>query len=198
MSSRIPSIETSSDFPEEVARAHVMLTHATSMIDVMLDGHAIEGKAPTGWSDHQQKVTDWLRSEQRNSAQKRKAIDAVLLSDLEPEITQEALAAGLTPDDLSRWVQADWERDVAELPSVGLYRELFQQRHLAGTKWVPNDLTDMVYLACGSAYADFVVGERHMTSFLVQSMRRLSRPVNVYPRLRDVIEPLRQRLAGVA
>jgi hypothetical protein len=87
-----------------------------------------------------------------------------------------------------------WQDQVETLPALGLYREVFQQRHLAASQWHPNDLTDLVYLTCAAAYADFVVGERHMTSFLIQSLRRLERPINVYPRLHQVIEPIRQRL----
>ena len=92
---------------------------------------------------------------------------------------------------MSDWLlSGTWTHQLSEKPSLGLYREVFQQRHLAGGPWRENDLTDMVYLCCAGAYADFEVTERQLASFLDQSNRRLGRPVTVYKRLRDLVEPL--------
>jgi hypothetical protein len=65
---------------------------------------------------------------------------------------------------------------------------MLHDRHLnRGTKWSPNDLTDMVYLSCAAGYADFVVCEQHMRSVLAQGLRRLVRPQHVFRGLQQAL-----------
>ncbi len=66
------------------------------------------------------------------------------------------------------------------------------QRHLAGVPWAPNDLSDMVYLSCAASYADFVVSERHMATFLAQSAGRLD------PRVRSLAPQVRMLASRTA
>ena len=61
--------------------------------------------------------------------------------------------------------------------------------------WKSNDLTDLLFLTCAAGYADFVVGERAAISLIQQAQRRLSRPINVFRRLSDLIPALRD--AGI-
>jgi hypothetical protein len=189
-------VQAPADFPPDVAAGHALLTRATAMVAVMLDDDAIvQSSPPIGWAQAQQRYSDWLRTQDRDPAQKRASIDAMLISDLRTEIAEEATRTGLTPIDLRGWLLGNgWKRQVAAMPSLGLYGELYHQRHLAGVPWSPNDLSDMVYLSCAAGYADFVVAERHMAALLTQSTRRLGRPVTVARRLRDLIEPLAARL----
>jgi hypothetical protein len=73
------------------------------------------------------------------------------------------------------------------------------EKHLnKGSRWVPNDLTDMVYLSCAAAYADFVVCERATAAALRQGQRRLHLPVNVHRNLREAVPVIEDALdAGV-
>ena len=104
------------------------------------------------------------------------------------EIGQEAHAAGATLEQLRHWMQNQAAETFRELPATGLFREMLHDRHLnKGTVWKTNDLTDMVYLSCASAYADFVVCERHMSSVLTQGLQRLGLRQNVFRRLRDAV-----------
>ena len=144
--------------------------------------------AAIDWATVNRGFSDWLDSETtRTSEQKRKSVDALLLQDIAPEIAEEALSAGLTHPDVSRWLKGSATRDIREMPALGLFREMLQQRHLnVGTTWRSNDLTDMLYLSCATGYADIVVTERHMSAIASQSLRRLGRQVSVVPSLRDV------------
>lgn len=191
----LKEVEAPTGFPPEIARAHALLTRAIAMVAVMLDDEAIPSARPTGWSNVQQKYSDWLRTEERDTSRKRESIDAMLVGDLRTDIAEEAMRAGLTPAEMSEWiVDGAWKQQMAGMPSLGLYREVYHQRHLAGVRWTENDLTDMVYLACAAGYADFVVTERHMAAFLNQSSHHLERATTVYRRLRDLLDPLRHHI----
>lgn len=76
-------------------------------------------------------------------------------------------------------------------PSLGIFRELLHEK-LAdpGTVWEQNDLTDMMYLSCGAAYADHVVGERRLIGDLRCSLARLGQPSNVHSKLADLVRVL--------
>jgi hypothetical protein len=57
-----------------------------------------------------------------------------------------------------------------------------------------SDLTDLMYLTCGAAYADYLVGERHLIGHIRNAYRHLGRPCNAYRHLREFVPQL--NLAG--
>lgn len=91
---------------------------------------------------------------------------------------------------------ADWllelnEEQIASMKSLGIYRELLHEKISdPGTIWEQNDLTDMMYLSCGAAYADHVVGERRLISDLRCGLARLGRQVNVHSKLANLVPAL--------
>lgn len=186
------------DFPPDAAFQHQALTSATALIDVMLDAERIEPGPEAGWALANQQFSDWLDGEERTSQQKRKSIDALLLSDLRIEIAEEAHAAGATLEKFQEWFPGQFMEDIPQLPATGMFREMLQDRHLnKGTVWRHNDLTDMVYLSCAAGYADFVVCERHMGNVLRQGLKRLNRPTLIFRRLRDAVPAIRERLGDL-
>jgi hypothetical protein len=135
----------------------------------------------------------------RTPQQKRKSIDAQLLSDLRTEITEEAHAAGATLEQFQHWFLDQSIEVIRELPATGMFREMLHERHLnKGTVWRRNDLVDMVYLSCAAGYADFVVCERHMGNVLMQGLKRQRRPTLVFRRLRDAVPAIRDRFGSTA
>ena len=181
------SYQTPQDFSPDAAFQHEALTSATALIDVMLDTERCEPGPDAGWAQANQRFSDWLDGEARNSQQKRKSIDVLFLKDLSKEIAEEAHAAGTTIEQVRSWLQRATD-DIRRLPATGLFREMLHDRHLnRGTKWSPNDLTDMVYLSCAAGYADFVVCEQHMRSVLAQGLRRLGRPQHVFRGLQQAL-----------
>jgi hypothetical protein len=174
-----------------MAEQHEALTSATALIDVMLDDEHTDGGPDAGWSAMNQRFSDWLDGENLDAQQKRQSIDVLLRSDLQAEIAEEACAAGGTPALTSSWFRRDFARSVGTLPSTGLFRELLHEKHLnKGSRWEPNDLTDMVYLACAAGYADIVVCERFTAAALSRGQKRLSRAVNSYPTLHAALPAL--------
>lgn len=187
------------DFPPEVAFQHHALTSATALLDVMLDAERIEPGPDGGWALANQQFSDWLDGEDRTPQQKRKSIDALLLSDLRTEVAEEAHAAGVTLEQFQDWFPKQSIEDMGGLLALGMFRDMLHERHLnKGTTWRPNDLTDMVYLSCAAGYADFVVCERHMGDVLRRGVKRLSRPTLVFRRLRDAVPVIGERLGSVS
>ena len=104
--------------------------------------------------------------------------------------------AGMTVRQMSTWLQEQATHDMPGLPMIGLFRELFQDRHLnRSTTWKANDLTDMLYLSCATAYADFTICERYMGSMLEQGLKRLGRPPKVFRRLGEAVVTIANTLA---
>lgn len=81
------------------------------------------------------------------------------------------------------------------MPGLGLFRETLHEKVVnARSEWEGNDLTDMMYLTCAAGYADYVVGERSMVGQMRQALKRLSRPDNVYRRIKDLVPVLERDL----
>lgn len=72
----------STNLPWAQAWAVKVLTAAATSIDSLLDTERIEPGPDTGWAASNQQFSDWLDEQGRDSQQKRKAIDALLVSDL--------------------------------------------------------------------------------------------------------------------
>ncbi|MEU6061071.1 hypothetical protein [Streptomyces sp. NPDC047097] len=93
------------------------------------------------------------------------------------------------------WMTKKAAKDIAALPSLGLFREVFHTRHLKrGTTWRINDCTDMVYLSCAAGYADFVVCERHMREHLSHGLRRMASSTQVFRHLHEAVDAIEERL----
>src|SRR5690606_9215697 len=137
-----------------------------------------------------------LDGESWDSQQKKKAIDALLFADIGGEMAEAAALAGMPVAQFRSWAEERAMSDIRALPALGLFRELFHGRHInKGTKWHPNDCTDMVYLACAAGYADFVVCERHMREHLAHGVRRVARPTQVFRHLHEAVDTIEKRLA---
>lgn len=187
----------SADLPPAQARAVEVLTAAVVSIDTMLDAEWLEPGPDTGWTAANQRFSDWLDEQERDPQQKRKAIDAFLLSDLRRELAEESYLAGLPLEQLSQWFTKDVIRDISGYPMLGVFREMLHHRHLnKGTTWRPNDLMDMIYLSCAAGYADLVVCEKHMREPLTHGVRRVGRPTRVFRRLAEAVDAIEEVLAS--
>ncbi|MFJ3538983.1 hypothetical protein ACIPQA_26355 [Streptomyces sp. NPDC090109] len=69
------------DFPPMAAFQQEALVSAVSLIDTMLDSEGGERGPELGWTEANQKFSDWLDTQSGDAQQKRKAIDAWLLSE---------------------------------------------------------------------------------------------------------------------
>ena len=189
-SSRLSALENSAEepLPPELSLAANAMTSISVRMSIMLGREPITHDVPPGWVDKFQMITDWLAQESRNSHQKRSVTDVQFIADVRGEMTEAAIQAGMTVEELKEWITGGWQNDVATMPSLGLYREVLHEKQVnSRTAWKANDLTDLMYLSCGAGYADYVVGERSSISQLRQSNRRLKRPDNLYKNLSDLV-----------
>ncbi len=196
---RFVSAEAPSDFTLEATHVIQSLTYTSSMVSVILDFDPIPATTTQiDWVTANQTFSNWLDGEtMRRSQQKRRSVDALLLSDLSTEIAEEARGSGMRPEQMSSWVRGSMFRDMGDMPIIGMYRAILQDRHLnVGTRWTGNDLTDMIYLSAAAGYADYVVAERHETAMLKQASRRLGRGASVHSSLAAALSEIHSVLGG--
>lgn len=185
--------ETDDGLPSDAAFAAQALTRASVSASILLDPDVIERGPETGWAEAQQTFGDGLHRDTRDSQQRRNLIDDWYLADISRDVAREASAAGMNDSMIANWRRDSSRNRISALPSVGLFREMMRYRHAnPGTRWHDNDLTDIFYLACGGAYADMVVCERHMAAPLRQGLRTLGLRAHVFTKLDDLAPALEE------
>ncbi|WP_405979599.1 hypothetical protein [Streptomyces sp. NBC_00158] len=171
------------------------LLAASVSIDSMLDTQQVEPGPDTGWTALSQRFSDWLDGLEQDAQQKRRAIDIHLLKDLQEELAEEAAAADVPKELFGEWGFKGLVRAIGGSRALGLFREMLHSRHLnKGTKWRPNDLTDMVYLSCAAGYADFVICEKHMRDPLQHGLKRTGLSTQIYRHLAVAVEAIEAAL----
>lgn len=185
---RAGKYEPSRDFEGELAFATKALVEFSIIFDVMLQDVASPLESVPGWADRLQRLTRELADEKPDSNRRRVVSLETFRHDLPHELAAAAWELGVSPESAADWLATLTEATIASMPSLGIFRELFHEKLSdPGTVWEQNDLTDMMYLSCGAAYADHVVGERRLISDLRRSLARLGRPSNVHAKLADLI-----------
>jgi hypothetical protein len=179
------------DLDEELAFATAALTETIGVFDQMLDDVPVPLASVPGWVDRMQRTTRELASQVSHGRSRRAVTLEAFRHDLPHELACAAAELDVGPEDAGRWLRDLNEEQITSMPSLAIYRELLHEKLSdPATVWKHNDLNDMMYLSCGAAYADHVVGERRLTSDLRCGLGRLGRPVNVYRRLADLIHVL--------
>jgi hypothetical protein len=188
---RVGSYSPSSALPPELAYASAALVEVSVLFDVLLQDSAVPLESVPGWADRLQQITRGIEAVGASTTRRRAASLDAFRADLPHELAAATAELNIDVADVADWLATIAEREVASMPSLGIYRELLHERLCdPGTTWEQNDLVDMMYLSCGAAYADHVVGERRLVSDLRSSLRRLSRPTNVHPKLADLVAAL--------
>lgn len=182
---------SSARFPEDikyVVRATVCMM---SYIDSVLASEASPMNPIPEWVDTFQLMTDELAKLPKNSSQKRYMLRCMLLKEIIPKVAESAHRYGVTVSQLETWFESHFTQDLRALGCLGLWNEVFQDKHLnATTRWSANDLTDMMYLTCAAGCADYVIAERSSRSYLNQAAKRLGRPIKVYSQIGELVVAL--------
>lgn len=179
---------SSAGFPKEVEYVRRAMVCMMSYIDSVLASEASLRTPSTDWVDTFQLITDEL-AKVPTMSEKRNVLRHMLLKELNLQVVAEtANKYGGTPSKLEQWVKSHFEADVRAMRCFGFWSEVYRVKHLdSTTKWLANDLVDMLFLTCAAGYADYVLGERSATSHLKQAARRLGRSVKVYSRMNDLV-----------
>lgn len=183
---------THDGLPFVISRSVEALNCISSYFDAILDSEAVPMNPTPEWVSANQDFTAWLAGASKSGAQKRKSIRIRFLADLVPELAQATHESGISSEELKTWLDSYFYDEVRTMPSLGLFSEIYQDKHLdRSTVWSSNDLIDMLFLTCAAGYADFVVGEHSLVSRARQAARRLDRPINAYPRVSDLLVALK-------
>lgn len=178
----------SSTLDAELAFLTTALVEFSVVFDIMLQDAATQLESVPGWADRLQRITRDLAAEEPDARRRRAVSLDTFRRDLPHELAPAALELDMTARDAGEWLMTLTEGQIASMPSLGIYRELLHEKLSdPGTVWAQNDLTDMMYLSCGAAYADHVVGERRLISDLRRALARLGRQINVHPKLADFV-----------
>lgn len=162
-----------------------------SYIDIVLASESSSMTPIPEWVDTFQLITDELAKVPKTSSRKRYMLRFVLLKDIQMQVAEAVHQSGATESELETWVESHFAPDVRAMRCLGLWNEVFQDKHLnTATKWSANDLTDMLFLTCAAEYADYVLAERSSTSYLHQTAKRLGRSIKVYSRINDLVVAL--------
>jgi hypothetical protein len=180
------------DLPSDLRLATDSLTSSSLYIDLLLNVESIERGTSPGWVKKNQDFTEWLAGLKQTKAQKLESIHMFFLMDVIKEAAEEAIASGISAEQLREWITHHWTDDLASMPALALFKEVSAGLHMNATrKWTDNDLTDLMYLTCAAAYSDYVVAEKFMASQIRQAQIRLGQRVNVYPRLSEFIADIK-------
>lgn len=154
----------------------------------MLDSEAVPENSIFDWVSANQDFTDWLAGEAKTSFQKLKSIMNRFLADVWSEILEKVQEISISQAQLKTWLELYYEEELRAMGSLGLFNEIYKDKHLnSGDAWHSNDLNDMMFLTCAAGYADYVVGERSLMSYMRQAAKRLPRSIKVYSRLSDLM-----------
>lgn len=128
--------------------------------------------AANGWARHHQNLAEVLRDDNARRSDSRSYSLEHFLRDLQPELRAAATACKIPDTELNAWSRSSAEQDIAQLPYLGLLRDVthFRLRN-AGDEWERNDLIDLNFLSCAAAYADQVIGEKHTIGLLQRASR---------------------------
>lgn len=182
---------SSAGFPEGIEYVRRATVCMMSYIDTVLASEASSMTPIPEWADTFQLITDELANVPKTSFRKRYMLRFVLLKDIQMQVAEAVHQSGVTESELDTWVESHFAPDVRAMRCLGLWNEVFQDKHLnTTTKWSANDLTDMLFLTCAAGYADYVLAERSSTSYLNQSAKRLGRSIKVYSRINDLVVAL--------
>jgi hypothetical protein len=98
--------------------------------------------------------------------------------------------SGLSNEDAVSALLQGLQASTDTMPFLRLYADALSVRLLNGARWEPNDLVDMLYLSCATAYADGVAAERTAASYLTNAWRGRTAPCPVTPTLRELVAHL--------
>ena len=132
-----------------------------------------------------------LGSNLRARQMSRDVTRAQFIGDLGHELPQAVSASGMTPEQFETWLLEQSEDDIATLPFVGRMRDVMHFRLRNPTEaWEANDLVDMMYLPCATAYADYVVAENQTRHYLQRAQRTRTDGAEVMSTLTELVDHL--------
>ncbi|WP_146758850.1 hypothetical protein [Micromonospora noduli] len=189
---RRPADRTAGTLPAEIQGLIDRITWAEALLETFVDPEPTVSDIGTEMAEKWANSFQELAIHVRNTPQARPHLRDVTrvraLSDFIQDIARAALAAGWSTEEFQQWWTLRAETEIAAVPMLGRFRELVHLRvSNADDKWHRNDLNDTLFLCTASAYADIVVGEKKMTSYLMRAEGKVPDGARLFRRLEDAL-----------
>jgi hypothetical protein len=178
--------------PEYLNWLCTRLAAVAAEFDLLTDPQRIAPTKTTGWCEELAALGRDAEfralpvARRRAAARTRALIDGVA----DPPVLALLQRSGLSPADAAPVLLQGLEVKADKMPFLRLYADALAERLVNRARWEPNDLIDMLYLACAAAYADVVVAEHKATQYLTAAWRGRQEPCPVVPTLRELASRL--------
>jgi hypothetical protein len=168
----------------------LVLAEPSVILSTLIDATPLERGDASAWVERNREITELFAAERITGAERTRRAAGLFWYENIQELERAAALVGI---DASRFTQ-DAKALVQQLktmPYLSILSALFQRRHLdRNARWKESDFFDMMYLACGAAYCDYVVAETYTGTQLQQILRQQGKHVNTFLSLAELVEAL--------
>ncbi|MEU8011162.1 hypothetical protein [Micromonospora parva] len=189
------------ELPPEVRGVSERISWIESFIHVLLDTDpevSVAGLEMAGkWASSFQELAQHIRSNPKARVYARDLTRTRFITDMSNDVAAAAAGGGLTPEQFSEWLRDEAETAFSSLPELGRIREVLHLRLMnADDKWHRNDLNDVLFLCCAAGYADVVIGEKKMCSYLRRANDKVPAGAHVFRRVVDALPRVEAAVAA--
>jgi hypothetical protein len=178
--------------PGDVELFFLAIANPALILDLLIDPESIQPGNIDAWVEHNQAITDHLATVEAPLAEKRKMAYMFLWSDNTTPVRSALSELGKDASDLAHLTKDNLPAFMAKEPMLARLSYLYSQRYINKmVRWKRNDLTDMTFLTCASAYADYVAAENQTGEQLQQFDRQAARPQRVHRTLESLVQQLK-------
>lgn len=179
--------------PEYLNWLCARLTGVAANFDLLMDPQRITPEKTTRWCDELAATGRRAQFRALPAARRRAAAHVLALTDAlaDAHVLARVQGGGLPPEQTAAALLQGLQTRTDTMPFLRLYADALSVRLLnPTTRWEPNDLIDMLYLACAAAYADGVAAERKASRYLNAAWRNRSDRCPVVPTLGELVSHL--------
>lgn len=177
--------------PQNIADLHFRMTILSAMYDVLLSPGRVDSVKTVDWCEYYNRKAGESAFRSRRREQRRTEALAISLLDVGVEALEVAHSLGVSDPE---YVSTALYEGLQRMPFLSLYADVVDFRLSNGSRWVPNDLIDMLFLGCAAAYADVVIAERTATNYLARAWRNRDGSSPVVATLAEGVEALQRLL----
>ena len=158
-----------------------------------MDPQRITPEKTTGWCDELAATGRSAQFQALSTSRRRTAAHVLALFDAlaDAHVLARIQGNGVPPEQTAADLLQGLQTRTDTMPFLRLYGDALGVRLLnPTTRWEPNDLVDMLHLACAAAYADGVAAERTASQYLNAAWRDRPDPCPVVPTLGELVSHL--------
>lgn len=189
-------LDSETSMPQRDLKDHELFTLALAGPEVILELLINEEKSeridPELWVTSNESFAALLASSQYPKHQKERIAYSRAWTENRGLIEAAAKQLSIDSHGISSVKAGEIPRLFAKMPALGCFTRLMVMRQINPShKWRSNDLTDLIFLSCATAYADYVAAEKHTGTQLRQHVQATSQGARVHTNLESLVAQLR-------